>query len=403
MVSQPYQYGAQGFYGQPYGIVTGGAAPGSSFSVSQNIYNQNYYAAPAPVFLPPPQPQPQPVLQQPVILPQMQQPVSQPPVMMMPQMPPQQPLAMSMPMTSYPMPSYPMMAPQPTTPTLGGLGPILGMIMQMMTQMMGMAQTGGAGGCGYGAQPGLPNTGYTDPLTGQYVPSSLNAGPIDDLYGTGRIWGDPHFVDPDGGKFDVMGEVGKAYNILSDKGLQFNAEFGVWKNFDGQDGRELKTIISRAGLTVEGKQLQYDVSGQLTIDGKPVAAGDHDLGNGARASLKDGKLTVSTKEYDIHLASQNGEYLDHDIKAKNAGADGVAPHGLWGQLVDGDGKARNGDEGGGAQGGGAIETAQRDPKTGKFVVSQRGDKEAYKLYETQGLFDTRFGGPFNRYQGAAGQ
>lgn len=316
-----------------------------------------------------------------------QSPYQQQPMMSQPVF--QQPLAMSTPISSYQ--PYAPCCPQPMYQNSGGLAPLVGMIMQMMTRMMSMFSSGGASG--------LPNTAYTDPLTGQQVPSSLNAGALDDLNGSGRIWGDPHFVDPDGGKFDVMGEVGKTYNILSDKGLQFNAEFGVWKNFDGKDGRELKTIISRAGLTAGDSQVAFDVNKKLTINGKQVSDGDYDLGGGARASLKDGKLNLSTSEYDVTLSS-NGEYLDHDIKATNAGADGVAPHGLWGQLVDGDGKARNGDEGGGAQGGGAIDTAQRDPNTGKFVRSEKGDKETYKQYETNGLFDTAFASPFNRFQSA---
>ena len=64
--------------------------------------------------------------------------------------------------------------------------------------------------------------------------------------------------------------------------------------------------------------------------------------------------------------------------------------------IDGDGKARDGDRGAGAQGGGALEA-----KDGG--MSQRGDTGTVDLYGVGGLFDTSFGN-FNRFheQGNAG-
>ncbi len=195
----------------------------------------------------------------------------------------------------------------------------------------------------------------------------------------GRVWGDPHFVGADGGKYDVQGEAGTTYNILSDRGIQFNALFDTWGSKQGA------TIVSDAGITVNGHQIQFAKCGTLTVNGKVVGDGTHLDG----MLIKDGNtLKVSTDEYQIDLEAVDSKYLNFDFKSDNIIADGMMPHGLWGQSADGDGKARNGDTGAGAQGGGAIE--------GLTGMTDKGDKSAVSLYETSGLWDTGFAN-FNRY------
>lgn len=193
-----------------------------------------------------------------------------------------------------------------------------------------------------------------------------------------RIWGDPHFVGADGGKYDIHGEPGKIYNILSDQGIQVNAKF------DNKGAKDGATYLYETGFTLNGNQVYFDKSGQLEINGQEVGDGSY-LGG---AVVKEGnKLTVTTPEYEIGVDAK-GNRLDMELSSKNVNADGVMPHGLWGQTADGDGIARNGDKGKSAQGGGAIE--------GLNGMTEKGNKTAYKHYETNGLFDTGFS-RFNRY------
>lgn len=195
----------------------------------------------------------------------------------------------------------------------------------------------------------------------------------------GRVWGDPHFVGADGGKYDVQGEAGKTYNILSDRGIQLNAQFDEW----GGEGSGL-TTIGQVGITIGEDQVQFGKDGKLMINGEEAGEGKHLDG---AVELKDGKLSVQGGEYSFEVHVQKHSKGDHlnieNIRSDNANADGVLPAGLWGVTVDGDGQARNGDAGKGTQGGGAIEDVDGN-------ITQRGDKEAVKAYEVDDLFDTGF-------------
>ena len=196
---------------------------------------------------------------------------------------------------------------------------------------------------------------------------------------SGRVWGDPHFVGAEGGKYDVHGEPGKVYNILSDKGIQMNAKF------DNPAGEPSVTYVYETGITLNGHQVHFDKDGTLTINGEKKDDGSH-LGG---AVVKQGnKITVNSGEYTIEL-SGNGRYTNYDFKSGNVNADGVMPHGLWGQTADGDGKARNGDSGKTGQGGGAIERLDGS-------ITDKGDQTTFRSYETRGLFDTNFEN-FNKY------
>ncbi len=193
----------------------------------------------------------------------------------------------------------------------------------------------------------------------------------------GKIWGDPHFVGADGGKYDVHGEHGKVYNILSDAGIQVNSQFANWNS-------KTATIMNKIGIVADGHTIAFDRSGKLTIDGEAVTANGSYLDG---AVTKNGlRVQVETEEYSIALKvaqHKNGNYLNIDFASDNAAADGILPHGLWGQTADGDGIARNGDRSYTAQGGGAIEDENGN-------ITAKGDKQAYKSYEVDGLFDTTF-------------
>ncbi|OED37129.1 hypothetical protein AB833_24565 [Chromatiales bacterium (ex Bugula neritina AB1)] len=245
------------------------------------------------------------------------------------------------------------------------------MILPLLAQIVSMMQQQGSNGNGnHGNGPG-----YGDGSNQGNGCGCGNPVGVDNC----RVWGDPHFVGADGGKYDVQGEAGKTYNILSDQGLQFNALFESWGSKEGA------TVMSDAGLTVNGNQLHFDKAGTLTVNGEKLGDGSH-FGGGV---VKDGDtVKITTGEYQVELKAVDGKYLNYDFKSDNVNADGIMPHGLWGQSADGDGEARNGDKGAGAQGGGAIESLNDR--------TEAGDTSAVGLYETNELWDTGFSN-FNRY------
>lgn len=195
----------------------------------------------------------------------------------------------------------------------------------------------------------------------------------------GRVWGDPHFVGADGGNYDVQGEAGKTYNILSDQGLQVNARFDEW-----DESGSGKTIMGEIGISLGDDQISFDKEGALKINGEEVKEGTYLDG---AVTLKNGRLFIEEDEFSFNIKvveSDKGDFLNiEDIRSENANADGVLPSGLWGGTVDGDGIARHGDAGKGTQGGGSIN--DRDGN-----ITERGDRDAVKSYEVGGLFDTDF-------------
>jgi hypothetical protein len=195
----------------------------------------------------------------------------------------------------------------------------------------------------------------------------------------GRVWGDPHFVGADGEKYDVQGEAGKTYNILSDQGLQVNARFDQFG--DSSSG---ETVMGEVGITLGKDQVQFSKDGVLKINGEEVKDGTYLDG---AVTLKEGKLSIKEDEFSFDVEAKQNEksnYLNIErITSANANADGVLPSGLWGTTVDGDGKARTGDTGSGAQGGGAIEDAEGN-------ITAQSDKDTVKSYEVNDLFDTNF-------------
>lgn len=206
------------------------------------------------------------------------------------------------------------------------------------------------------------------------------------ISGSGRIWGDPHFIGADGGKYDVQGEAGKIYNLLSDDGFQMNGRFDDW----GGNGA---TVVGEVGINAKGDQITVDGDGNVSVNGEAVGDGETvALTNGGYVTKNGKEITVESGEWKVEFdakSSSRGNYLNMDVSTENAVADGVKPHGLLGQTFDGDGVARNGDKGKGAQGGGAIEELSG-------LQTQRGDKQAVAAYEVDSLTDTDFNA-FNRY------
>ncbi len=205
-------------------------------------------------------------------------------------------------------------------------------------------------------------------------------GPV--IAGEGRIWGDPHFVGADGGKYDVQGEAGKTYNLLSDRGFQMNGRF------DKYDDKGA-TVVGQIGIRAGSDVVQVEKSGKVSVNGQEVKDGETVLlADGGYVAREGKNITVTSGEWKVELQSQ-GDHLNMDVKTANANADGVMPHGLLGQSFDGDGKPRNGDKGSGAQGGGAIETMANS-------FTKAGDKLTITNYEVDGIHDIGFMG-HNRF------
>lgn len=196
------------------------------------------------------------------------------------------------------------------------------------------------------------------------------------ISGEARIWGDPHFIGADGGKYDVQGEAGKTYNLLSDKGFQMNGTFEKWHS-------EGATVVGKVGITAGSNYIQVDKTGNTIINGRALKDGERvQLRDGGYAERKGDEITVKKGEWEVNFQTR-GDHINMDIKTDNAVSDGVAPHGLIGQTFDADDDARNGDKGTGAQGGGAIERADGS-------MSRSGDKKAVESYEVSALWDTTF-------------
>ncbi len=305
--------------------------------------------------------------------------------------------------TQYPPQNY--YTPQPSypqAPVNGGFGGIQALIMPLMQMMQMMLSSFMENGSFIGSEfkgdidyhgdhdHEVDDIDHVDDVDGADDiddAEDIDEGPFEEtiveeeiIVDGGRVWGDPHFVGAEGGKYDVMGEHGKIYNILSDKGIQFNAQFAEYK------GQENATIMSNAGLTLGEDQVAYGIDGKLLINGEEMTEDGSFLEGQV---VKTGStITIKSAEWDLRLENTDN-HLNYDFKSGNAAADGVLPHGLFGQSADGDGQARNGDEGKGAQGGGAIETIDG-------TISEKGDKETYKAYEVTSLFDTEFE-QFNKF------
>ena len=213
------------------------------------------------------------------------------------------------------------------------------------------------------------------------------------ISGKGRIWGDPHFIGADGGKYDIQGRAGGMYNLLSDKGFQMNGRFDAWGSKDA-------TVVGEVGIVAGGNRITVEKDGDVKINGRNLRDGQCvTLWDGTKVTKMGKTIKIESAEWDVKIkstGSKHGDYLNIDVSTENAVADGVKPHGLLGQTFDGDGKARNGDKGSGAQGGGAIETVG-----GSFT--EAGDKTTVGSYEVGGMHAVG-DSLFSRYgPGATGQ
>jgi len=156
-----------------------------------------------------------------------------------------------------------------------------------------------------------------------------------------RIWGDPHIVDADGGKYDFQEE--GIFSLLEDKGLSVNGNLEKAK-----DGKN--TYLTEAGLVVNGKQIHIDTDGTVTLgegdDALELEDGEtRQLGNGSYITRDGETVRVKTSEYKLEFQTNQDDkgnlHMNLDAYTKDGGVylDGVNPTGLLGETFDEDKKA----------------------------------------------------------------
>lgn len=240
----------------------------------------------------------------------------------------------------------------------GGLKDILGDLTKLLKNLI-KALGGNEGGCsGNGGVGTQPSPSCASPISGE-----------------ARIWGDPHFEGADGGKYDVQGEAGKTYNLLSDKNFQMNGTFESW-------GSQGATVVGQVGINTGSDQVEINKDGKVMVNGQELKDGERfELADGGFVEKNGKNIKLESGEWKVDFQTR-GDHINMDISTDNAIADGVKPHGLIGQTFDGDGEARNGDRGTGAQGGGAIE--------GSDGITQAGDHSTIQSYEVDNIHDRNF-------------
>ena len=151
-----------------------------------------------------------------------------------------------------------------------------------------------------------------------------------------RFWGDPHFVGADGGKFDVQGEAGKTYNLLTDKGLKYEGRFDGWGQGVTVVGRT--SLVLSAGKHVAKFFIILEPEKDLAIMvvspflSMPTADGGETHREGTDL------VTTTAEGYKIvqHMRGKGKRrYIDAEAHtgAKGTESDGVAAGGLLALLL----------------------------------------------------------------------
>ena len=181
-----------------------------------------------------------------------------------------------------------------------------------------------------------------------------------DLGGGGRVHGDPHFVGFNGVNYDVHGEKGHTYNLITDSGFQVNALFN-----EVGDGRPA-TMMTQIGVVMENDEILINPSGGPTVNGVAMREGQTLNANGGTITYSGGNVTVRSAEYTVTFAQRSG-YLDlTDVSARNI--DGVLPEGLVGVTANPNHAGRR-PVPGGQQGEGVISGTYRDHEVSSIFAT----------------------------------
>ena len=190
--------------------------------------------------------------------------------------------------------------------------------------------------------------------------------PVIDGNRSAMIYGDPLFVgfEGNGENFFINGQIGKSYDLLSDKGLQVNGTFV-------RSGGTV-TYLGDVGVDIRRNKIQYFVNGDPpTINGRNLNPGETIKMTNDSVSWDGYTMIVTTKEYVFKISKHR---LEVTTTAGGVFKDGVMPHGLLGQTADEDTNVRRAND---YQGSGAID--------GNYA-----DYEVSSIFSTNDKF-SRFG------------
>jgi len=162
---------------------------------------------------------------------------------------------------------------------------------------------------------------------------------------TASLWGDPHIVAADGGKYDFQ-HTG-VFNLLSDQGINLNGLLTAKPN-------SKVTYDTEAGLQVGDGVAHFYGDGRVEIGSAEYGAVPADLQDGQtysfgpNASIKRSgdSYTVVTPEYQVQVDTKkkDGDVQYLNVKtisgAQGVAADGVAPIGLLGETFASSGQAK---------------------------------------------------------------
>lgn len=191
---------------------------------------------------------------------------------------------------------------------------------------------------------GTPSTDQYAPTYNLYPPNSGSQA-VDQVAANEHavIWGDPHIVDADKGKYDFQ-QVG-TFNILQDSNINMNGRF------EGAAGKP--TLMKETGLLLGNLELDVKADGTATLGTGPNAM---DLQDGKTLTLADGStltkhgnvITADTAEYHVTINAgldpTTNEHIDVSVDSKAHGvmSDGVAATGLLGETFDANNQTQTG-------------------------------------------------------------
>ena len=158
---------------------------------------------------------------------------------------------------------------------------------------------------------------------------------------TATIWGDPHIIAANGGKYDFQ-HTG-FYNILKDKGVSLNTEMTQLPN-------SKVMINTEAGLVIGNHTVDYKSDGTVIIGSTdpnskaaPITLADgqtFDLGNGSSITRNGDFSTLNSPEYKIKVHANQEvagmKYINIAVSTDDDGVakDGVDPTGLLGETFE---------------------------------------------------------------------
>lgn len=187
--------------------------------------------------------------------------------------------------------------------------------------------------------------------TSEDIAATSNASYVDVTYDgdevvaaneSAEVHGDPHFNDADSATvgmnhtdWDFQGEVGHTYNYLQDSNLLMTATHEAWG--------DSATVVGTMNITLNGPTedsvIVFDASSVPTLDGETMAIGTtYETADGGTASYNGTDLTVTTEEGYTILLTDEGDYLNGQVKTGLGGVmkDGRLPTGIIGSQFDAD-------------------------------------------------------------------